>query len=648
MRSQPTWQWFRLAGWKVQRLVEMGWLAEGLTWLGGAWYLAQAWIYVHTQASLLDEGAYLVKGILYATGRYRLYQDFGPWANHMPLAFLIPGYVQSVFGPGLRTGRYLALFFAVFMLIGLVVLARRYGNRWWAAGAVWAVALNPALVKIYSLAVTQSMMSALLIWMLVAALGAGRRTWQLVIAAILAGLMLMTRLNFFPVLPLLLLYILWEHGWRKALWPALAGGLLVLLGHLIFWPGILRLWAAWLPTELAPFLAPFRPPAATPYWAPNPGFESRLLSFFLGIRYHFLACLGALTTVLLWPRQIDRQYLERVRVCLLTGSLFVVFFVFHAWASLGEHGQTDMAYGKDYCIFCFPMYLGFFSNLGLVMFIAGFPLLQRNLGRWRQLLIALLLFGLAGGSGYRISPGLGAALLPLFDLRVPRMRDFRFLPGTTTLRGMLETRLGLTSVAFERLALQTVPVLAGILLVGILLVVAAWLARAQANLSRPISAGFIALVLFGISGALLTPSEILGGGYHTYDCSGDVIASYEAVGQKLAGIIPPDAQVYWRGGDSAVPLLYLPGRGVFPPQINGDYSFRLDGDPQAVARYGYWNDALAQGWARQADYLLVSEEYFVGWLRELLESGEYDEKMPTEPAAACRSETVIHIYVRNP
>ena len=42
----------------------------GVTILGGMVYLVQSWVYAHTQFSLLDEGAYLYKGYLFATGKY--------------------------------------------------------------------------------------------------------------------------------------------------------------------------------------------------------------------------------------------------------------------------------------------------------------------------------------------------------------------------------------------------------------------------------------------------------------------------------------------------------------------------------------------------------------------------------------------------
>jgi len=107
----------------------------------------QMFVFAHTQESVLDEGAYLYKGYLFATGQYTIYQPYGPWSNHMPLAFLIPGYVQQFFGPGIRTGRYFSIFLTGLTLLGVWLLARRLGNKWWAAAAMLVIAIDPALLK---------------------------------------------------------------------------------------------------------------------------------------------------------------------------------------------------------------------------------------------------------------------------------------------------------------------------------------------------------------------------------------------------------------------------------------------------------------------------------------------------------------------
>ena len=154
----------------------------------------------------------------------------------MPLAFLIPGYIQLIFGPGIRTARYAAIFWAVLMLLGFWILARRFGGKWWAAAAVWTLALNPAMLKAYSTAVSQGLVICMLVWSLVLVMGERRPLWQVVLGAVLAGLMGMTRINMLPVLPLLLIYIFWQHGLKPAIYAALAGGATVIFWHALYWP----------------------------------------------------------------------------------------------------------------------------------------------------------------------------------------------------------------------------------------------------------------------------------------------------------------------------------------------------------------------------------------------------------------------------
>jgi len=122
------------------------WTADVAALLGLAIYFVQSIVFAHTTVSNLDEGAYLLKGFLFATGQYHPF-DPGISTNKAPFSFLIPGYVQLVFGPGLRTGRYLAVFFGVLAVIGTWVAARRIGGKWLAAGSVWVLALSTAIIK---------------------------------------------------------------------------------------------------------------------------------------------------------------------------------------------------------------------------------------------------------------------------------------------------------------------------------------------------------------------------------------------------------------------------------------------------------------------------------------------------------------------
>ena len=74
--------------------------------------------YAFTQISTIDEGLYQYKGYLFATGIYQPFQEYGPRTLYGPSAYLIPGYVQLVFGPSLLTGRLFGVITGILALVG--------------------------------------------------------------------------------------------------------------------------------------------------------------------------------------------------------------------------------------------------------------------------------------------------------------------------------------------------------------------------------------------------------------------------------------------------------------------------------------------------------------------------------------------------
>ena len=619
----------------------------GVTILGEMVYVIQAWVYAHTQVSLLDEGAYLNKGFLFATGKYCPYQDYGPWTNHMPLAFLIPGYIQLIFGPGLRTGRYLAIALGVLAVFGLWALAQRLRGRWWGALAVWAMALNPAVIKLYSLSNSQVLLACMLIWALVLSLGKGQPLWQILLGSALAGIMLMTRVNMAPFLILLLAYIFWQNGWKVGLLATAAGSLPVIIGHALYWPGILRIWAHWLPLDLVPFLRPWGHPAGSePIWSPKVTLEMRATSFLGGIRFHFFAIMAAAAVWILWPRRKDWWSKSQLRMAVFLSILLLIMVLSHMWASLGQ----------DYCVYCFPVYLSFFASLGIILLIITFSSWRRMVSRGYQLAIYLVILSATAGIGFSNYRDMGTRLVSgdmvrsLLAIQVPRLSNFRFLPGSVAIWGVLSSMYGLPYSMLVQGALgflrMLVPTLLGALAGLILIVVAV---RFNGTLYRQWrfelhSRGWMALSALLAVGLLLSPSGIFGGGYSSYDCGGDIIRNYEIAGAHLRREIPDGSLVYWNGGDSTVPLLYLPNIKIFPAQFNGTYSLRRGGDPDALARYGFWSEELARRWAQEADIILIEEQNYHGWLRELVESAAYDELPPTPPLLDCRNNSAIHIF----
>lgn len=624
---------------RIQNLFLLSWFPNLLATLGAGLFLLLSIKYSHTQASLLDEGAYLLKGYYFVIGKYWPYQDYGPWTNHMPLAFLIPGYAEKLFGPGLRTGRYLSIALGLLTIAGLWFITKRLGGKWRATLAVWAMGLNPAIIKMYSLANSQALVACILVWALVLTLGENRSLWKLSLGCGLAGILLITRVNMAPVLLILILYLLWENGWRKGSIAALAGFFPVLIGHAIFWPGILKIWAHWIPEQLVPFLKTWaNPPGSTPSWNPVVTLQMRLASFLNGIRFHFVALVGAFSTWLLWPHRDDWRSKSQFRMAICLSVLLILLVFFHMWAALGN----------SYCVFCYPVYLSFFSMIGLILVVITIGIWRQNPNPWRGRMIGVLILILFPAIGYGASGEIGSQLLPVLDIPVPRIRSMRILPGSVKLAGPLQNKLGLSAERFTQIAQVVLPTIAGIILGVIILLIAYQVVRyrARTNPLAPMSFGMSALLLFLTLGYILAPTAILGGGYSTYDCGGDVISSYEQAGETLTEEIPRGSLIYWRGGDSAAPLLYLKDVRLFPAQINGDYSYRLGGEPDALEKFGFWSEPLAREWAEQADFILIEERLYGGWLGDLVESGKYDELEPTLKVLPCDNESSIHIYQR--
>jgi len=617
--------------------------------LGGFVYFVQTWHYAHTQLSILDEGAYLVKGLLFATGKYQPFQSYGPWTNHMPLSYLIPGVVQMIFGPGLRTGRYLSIFLGVLMLVGLWIVSQRLGGKFWAAGLVWAMALNPAVIKMYSVVASQGLVACILVWALVFALGENRPRWQIIMGAALVALVPLTRVNMTPVFPFVIGYIFWEHGRRLGLWSTLVSATLFGGGQAWYWPNILTLWVKWFPPSLTPFLNTWRPTdIGTPFWQPTVNIFTRLISFIEGLRFNFVPVIGVVVVLILWPPKSRWKKASDYRIAVFLLSLFCTLWVMHAWASLG----------KNYCVFCYSAYLSFFSVLGLLVIPASYPYWTSELTGWRRRVVIFVILMVPVIVGISLSNYLAGTIVTdpfvrqLIRTPVPRLNGFEVLPGKIELWGFLSNIFGWDYVAIQlgtkRFISSLIAALIGFSGGVLILWVSGPLSARRYRFSLPYEKFATALIIFLGLGFFLSPTAILGGGRDTYDCSGDVISSYEAAGNYLADLIPSGALVFWRGGLSTVPLLYLDEIEIYPPQLNNDYSFRNGGNPDTLVKYGFWNEELAHQWAQEADVILIEDRYFKGWLVDQVNNQAYGLYPPTPKTAQCRKDSAIHIFWRKP
>jgi len=634
----------------LRRLRSLPFLAGWLSFLAGCIYLAQSLTYLYTQRSMVDEGAYLYQGLLFAKGVYRPFQNYGLWQYNAPLSYIIPGYIQAWFGPSLLVGRFFALFLGLMILLGVWIVARRLGGKWWAAAALLIIALNPAIIKIYSLAISQVLIACMLTWVMVLVLGENRPDWQIVTSSVLSGLILLTRHNLAPLFPILAAYIFMQHGKKVGLWALFFGLLIVVIGHIIYWPNILAMWTPWIPEKLTPFLDSFRPPLDGTVLMGTTSLDSRILVFFQGFSFQSFIMIGSVAAFILWPPRSQWKNLANRNTSIFLAVLFVTLLIFHGLVSLASNVR----------VFNFTPYIAFFCVIGLFLVISSFEAWSKTSSPVRGVLTVIFILILFPGLGFAAFQVLGYGLkdgfFNILNIQLPRTQDFfhtwQLLPGSATLREVLANKFGIVFDPFTDIDLyrRILPALAGLLIGVIFLGIIRLIQRGfQKKYQRSYSYSYIVLVTLLVASVLLSPTPLMGGMYNIYDCQANVIQGYEQTGHYLAKIIPANSKVYWESEEGAAPLLYVPGITVLPGQIFARWSFSPSEDSDKVLRFGLWNKTLADQWAVQADFILVEERYYdSSWDDFFKAHPDYQELQSTPNTVPCIDRSDFRVFHKLP
>jgi hypothetical protein len=612
----------------VRKITSAAWLPAFLTIAGFLTYILRSVEIARTTTSFLDEGLYLYKGYLFVNGLQTPFADYGVWTNHAILSFLIPGYVQKWFGAGLETGRYFMIFLSLFTLLGLWVFAKRWGNVWWAAGVVWVMVLNPAEIKIHTLAISEGVVAALLVWIVVLAVGEKRPLWQILLSAALTAPLVLTRENMAFVPPILFLYIFWQHGWKPGLLAMLCAGILFLAGNVFYFPENLKFWVIRVPDFPFSFLQAWKMPPAGGIDLPEPE-ESNLyrmvLYFWLTFRLHFVSLVSALVVWLLLPFRNVRPLSERMRAVIFLSVLLLVLYIAH----------IQVAFFGEFCISCILLYVGYFDFLGLMLLVIAAPILLKQLTRLRQTIIfvaiALLILGIGFSSHEDLRSDFAKAMIERLD-------------GTYIWGAMIHYLAFVPQLILFRVTFVLL-VSALVIAVGALALGLVYRRYKDSRLAGG-RTGILALNLFLILGLILSPTRVLGLGNDFFDCGEtNVFTSYQKAGAALSQVIEPGSKIYWEGRIPAI-FLYMPNVNIYPPQLNHVHSYRMGGKSDVLLRYSQWNDELASQWLEEADYIMVQNTEKVYLTDEMLASGKYVKVMSAPRAEKCRWQSVIQVYKR--
>ncbi len=600
---------------------------ELLALLGLILYTIQALVYAHLLLPNLDEGSYLYKGYLLAEGVYKPFQPYGFWINKMYLSFFIWGWVQALFAPGLLAPRYAAVFLSLLSLLGLWLIARRLGNCWLAAIAVWVLALDPTLIGTYSTARSEVLVICMLTWVLVLSLGAERPVWQIVASAFLTGILILTRENMIFVPPLLILYVFWQHGKKKGIFALVTVFLVLLVGHIIYWPGILYLWERWLPASLLRILGQARPDLGLGSVAsgPPPSWTARLNGLSQAIRIQLIPFIGSIIVLLLWPKREAWKTPAHFRAAVFLAFLFFILLISHAWASIGG----------DYCIFCLSDYMAFWGNVGLLLVIISIGAWNKTPSLFSKVAIPATVVLATTAIGYALFEEIGPGLM---NIPLPRFRGGHLLSGWATLWQVLSNKYHLV---YED-ARGYIPAIAGLVVGILILFILLIIFNHNPFRKKMVFASFVAYG-FLILGVVLLP--LLTWTYEVGICRTDVISSYESIGAKLASIAPPGTRIYLDGTLTDVPLLYTQAANILLPQLNDYNSFRIGGNPDLLLRNGFWNGQIGLQWRETAEVFVIEEDRMPEW-RDYLTPDKFEQIQLSPSLFSCSTNANILLFKR--
>ena len=578
-----------------------------------------------TLPSIMDEGSYAIKGLLFTTGKYIPYQPYGPWTNKMPLAFMIPGWIQQLFGRGIAVIRFSSFALQVIVIILLFFLGNRLKKPYGGILAVSLFVINPALQNFYSLGNSQVVSIFLLTLSLIFSIGGKRTLTELVAGDIFAAILVLTRENLAPYLIFLNLFFIWKYGLKKSAVPILAGISVFIVGHWAFWPGILKVWAKWVPDEISRFLDPYR------YFG-----GGRLMWDVTGGTISPFALLSSLV------QGISSNYISLL-------SLIGLPFLFGNWKKIKEKGNykefvflfitlvvLDIAHSmiitkyEASCVYCLSSYLAFYLPMGILLFVLSLELVEDGVSRWKAAAFSLVSYIFYLGYWFNYRQSLESML-------------YTKLPSATSESGfqaIFVTIQQIFQISSNDLKIYFPLFVGTILFVLVLLLLSAYFSQKNIGVNRPAHL-FPTLIVIIVGLTLITDVLVNVDFQNTY-CEGNVIAAHKKVDTELKKIFPIGSKIFWLG-ESTTPFLTLDVE-IFPQQINDGFAYKVGSKDDLAERHGFWNENLAKKWSKEADFLMIEERYLTNPIFENVDLASFNKIAYTSRLEPCVSSSRYLIF----
>ena len=153
-----------------------------------------------------DEGNYAYKGYIAVKGVYPMYKDGGPYFEYLPLAFLVPGVIQVLFGPSFIAGRLFSILCGATVIIVTYWLGKKLADRKAGLISAWFLVGSLIIMRYYITISPYSWVSLFLMLSLLFLASSIASPYREVGAVFLATITFVSRQNMALALATIVLY----------------------------------------------------------------------------------------------------------------------------------------------------------------------------------------------------------------------------------------------------------------------------------------------------------------------------------------------------------------------------------------------------------------------------------------------------------
>lgn len=330
-----------------------------------------------------DEGNYAFKGYIAVKRVYPMYQDGGPYFEYLPLAFLVPGVIQVLFGPSFIAGRLFSILCGTLAIAVTYWLGKKLYDRRAGVISVWFLAGSLIIMRYYTTISPYSWVSLFLMLSILALASSIASPYREISAIFLATVTFVTRQNMALALAIIVFYaIIVQKRISSMIAIAVCAFVFPALFIAPYWPELINETLAPFPLVGKYFSNFLEQPKLTTKGSLYPWtFEDFREGMDWLINFHFPILFASFYTLILgvknWLNSGD--YLESIKqnqLSILAGVLFFSNFILHT------------AGPQHYCPQCPAVYFNYFAPTGALVSGIGISyMLKQNTSKLHKTVV---------------------------------------------------------------------------------------------------------------------------------------------------------------------------------------------------------------------------------------------------------------------